>query len=265
MSESVYNITTRSVIWSGTISALVCSFPLLLLLDPKSVFAFDWFNHLWMIEYFGENIRQHGIPPAVLATENLVGIATPLFYAGKFYAFTGIFSSFLGSAIAFRIIAFCSLIIQFWHVERATRYAYWKAPVSMTVATVVTWAIYPITNLYNRSALTEFIAVIFLNSALCSLFVMLLRNSRGAKSYYDAVAIGLFYAIAAVTHPLTAVFGAAFVICIGTCVLFCKYRAWLIGVSLVNASLIAAVLGSWLYVLRRYSAWLPVNDPSVAQ
>jgi hypothetical protein len=55
--------TIRPVIASGTISVLVCGLPLLLLLDPRSVFDFDWFNHLWMMEYFGEYIRQHGVLP----------------------------------------------------------------------------------------------------------------------------------------------------------------------------------------------------------
>lgn len=63
--------------------------------------------------------------------------------------------------MAFRVIAFCSLLIQVWDVERAARYAYGKITVSITVATAVTWAIYPLTNLYNRNALNEFIAVLF--------------------------------------------------------------------------------------------------------
>lgn len=256
---------SRRVILLLTISVLVCSLPLLLLLDLRSVFDFDWFNHLWMIEYFGEYIRRHGNAPAVLATENLVGIASPIFYAGTFYSFTGIISAFLGSAVAFRIVAFSSLLIQFWHIERAARYANGCKVLSMTVATVVTWAIYPLTTLYNRSALTEFIAVIFLNSAMSCLFVLLLRHSRGEKSYYDAVATGFLYAIAAVTHPLTAAFGAAFLICMGACFLFSKNRAWFAGVGLINATLIAAVLSPWLYALHRYSAWLPITDSSVNQ
>jgi hypothetical protein len=254
--------TARPIIWWGTISALICGLPLLLLLDSRSVFNFDWFNHLWMIEYFGEYIRRHGTPPAVLATENLVGITMPMFYAGKFYSFTGIVSAFLGSAIAFRIVAFCSLMIQFWHSERAAQYACGNKAISMTVATVISWAIYPITNLYNRSALTEFIAVIYLNAAVCCLFVLLLRHSRGEKSYYDAVAIGFFYSISAVTHPLTAAFGAAFLLSIGACFLFYTNRKWFFGVGLINATLVAGVLGSWMYLLHRYSSWLQINDLS---
>jgi hypothetical protein len=260
-----FRIKARAAIPLLTISALICSLPLLLLFDLRSVFDFDWFNHLWIIEYFGEFIRRHGTPPAVLSTENLVGITLPIFYAEKFYLFAGIISSFLGSAIAFRIVAFASLMIQFWHIERAARCAADNRALSMTVATIVTWAIYPLTNLYNRSALTEFIAVIFLNSAMSCLFVLLLRNSRGEKSYYDAIAVGLLYTIAAVTHPLTAAFGAASLICMGACFLLCKNRTWFAGVGLVNATLIAAVLSPWLYAFHRYSAWLPVNDVSINQ
>jgi hypothetical protein len=256
-------IKARRAIPRLAVSALVCSLPLLLLFDLRSVFDFDWFNHLWIIEYFGEYLRRHGTPPAVLATENLIGITVPIFYAEKFYLFAGIISSFLGSALAFRILAFASLMIQFWHIERAARCATDNRPLSMTVATIVTWAIYPLTNLYNRSALTEFIAVIFLNSALSCLFVLLLRNSRGEKSYYDAVAVGLLYAIAAVTHPLTAAFGAAFLICTGACFICGKSRAWFAAVGLINATLIGGVLSPWLYVLHRYSAWLPLNNASI--
>jgi hypothetical protein len=241
-------------------AALVCALPLLLLFDLRSTFDYDWFNHLWMIEYFGEYIHRHGSAPAVLSTVNLIGITMPLFYASKFYWLAGFLSSFLGSAIAVRVIAFCSLTIQFWHVERAALFACGYKMISMTVATLVTWAIYPLTNLYNRSALTEFIAVIFLHSSLCCLFVLLLRNSLGEKSYYDAIAVGFFYGIAAITHPLTAVFGAAFMLCVGACVVFCRHRLWFASVALLNALLIALLLGSWLYVVHRFSGSLPVNN-----
>jgi hypothetical protein len=255
-------LPARRALLLSAVSVLVCALPLLLLFDLRSVFDSDWFNHLWIIEYFGEYIRQHGTPPAVLSTANLVGIVAPLFYAEKFYLFTGIISSFLGSAAAFRIVAFVSLLIQFWHIERATRQVNRNKAVSMIVATIVTWAIYPLTNLYNRSALTEFIAVTYLNSAISCLFVLLLRNSRGEKSYYDAVAVGFLFAIAALTHPLTAAFGGSFLICIGASFLSSKNKLRFAAIGLINATLVAAVLSPWLYLLHKYSDWLPINQSS---
>jgi hypothetical protein len=67
----------------------------------------------WIIEYFGEYIRRHGSVPRTLVTKELVGIAMPIFYGGKFYAASGVISSFLGSAIAFRIVAFLAVFTQF--------------------------------------------------------------------------------------------------------------------------------------------------------
>jgi hypothetical protein len=258
-------IRLGSLFQYATIAALVCALPFIPLFDLRSTFYYDWFNHLWMIEYFGEYIHQHGIPPAVFSTENLIGITMPLFYASKFYWLAGILCSLTGSSIAFRLITFCSLLLQFCHVERATRCAFDHKGMSMTVATLATWAIYPLTNLYNRSALTEFIAVIFLTSSLCCLFVLMLRASLGEQSYYDAISVGFFYSIAAITHPLTAVFGAAYLICVGACFVFTRQRRWIALVGLVTTVFITILLASWLYVLHRFAGSLPVNNVAANQ
>jgi hypothetical protein len=184
----------------------------------------------------------------------------PIFYGGKFYAATGLISSLLGSAIAFRIVALLTVLIQFWYVERAVRSVGGDRFLSLTVGTIVCWAIYPLTNLYNRSALTEFVAIGFLTAAAASLFVLVVRMSVGRASYYDAVSFGLLYSTAAVTHPLTALFGCTFLIPIGLTAFLSLRRMWLLGVGIFNVVMTVLVLGPWLYVLHRFGRFLTLTD-----
>jgi hypothetical protein len=247
---------------AGNIAAfLVCLLPLSLLIDLRSTFYVDWFNHLWIIEYFGEYIRHRGSIPETLLTTTLVGLPVPIFYAGKFYASAGLISIFLGSAITFRLIAFLVLLIQFWHVERAVRSTTGLRALPLVVATIVTWGIYPLTNLYNRSALTEFVAVALLTAAAACLFVLVFQLQNGYKSYYDAVAFGLFYVAAALTHPLTALFGCMFLLPIGLIACVVIRQLWLIAVGAFNGIMGALVLGPWYYAVRRFSRGFPLTDP----
>jgi hypothetical protein len=243
------------------VSFLICLFPLVLLIDPRSTFYVDWFNHLWTIEYFGEYFRQHGALSPILVTKDLVGIVMPIFYGGKFYLAVGLISRLTGSAIAFRIVALLTMLIQFWYVKRAVRSAGGGRFLSLTVATIVCWAIYPLTNLYNRSALTEFVAVGFLTAAVASFFVLVIRLSDRRESYYDAVSFGLMYSAAAVTHPLTALFGCTFLIPMGFVAFVSLRRMWLLGVGVFNLIMTAVVLGPWLYVLHRFGRFLTLTDP----
>lgn len=264
IARRVRHRASRARVWHEKIgSILICLLPLVLIIDVRNAFSVDWFNHLWIIEYFGEYIRRHGSVPRTLVTKELVGIAMPIFYGGKFYAASGVISSFLGSAVAFRIVAFLAVFSQFWHVERAVYSAAQKKSLSFAAATLVSWAIYPLTNLYNRSALTEFISVAFLTAAVGSIFVLVFRLSTGHRSYYDAVAFGLLYVAAALTHPLTALFGGVFLISIGLGAWFALRRPWLAIVGVFNLATAALVLSPWCYVVHRFGRSLPLTDPTV--
>jgi hypothetical protein len=48
--------------------ALICVLPLLPLLDFRSTFYIDWFNHIWLIQYFGEYLGHHYCFPEVIST-----------------------------------------------------------------------------------------------------------------------------------------------------------------------------------------------------
>ena len=141
-----------------------------LLLDLRSTFYVDWNNHLWLIEYFGASIKHLCIPDMV-NTKQLIGIPNTLFYGQKFYALAGMFSAFLGSAVTVRIMVLMVFLLQFFQVYRAAMKAGAARNISIGIAVMMTWAIYPLTNLYNRSALTEFFAVAFLTCCLGFFFM----------------------------------------------------------------------------------------------
>jgi hypothetical protein len=261
--RQVSNKTHRLIVWREPIgSLLICLLPLVLLIDLRNTFYVDWFNHLWIIEYFGDYIRWHRSAPQNLVTAELVGIVNPIFYGEKFYAAAGLISCICGPAIAFRIVALVALLVQFWHVERAVSSCTENKSLSFGVATLLSWAIYPLTNLYNRSALTEFIAVTLLTAAVASIFVLVIRLSHGHKSHYDAVAFGFLYVAAALTHPLTALFGGLFLISIGLCAFFALRIRWLAMVGICNLVATALALSPWYYVLHRFRKSLPVGDAS---
>ena len=88
---------------------------------------------------------------------------------------------------------------------------------------------------------------------------------KGEKpvSKYDIVATGLFFVMAAVTHPLTALFGGLFLFILGvTTLIFCerKRRPWLLGYFLIAALLSLLILSPWVYVFSHFNNKLPISS-----
>jgi len=239
----------QSVAFLIAVSIAVSSVPLFLLINPENKFYWDWYNHLWLIEYFGNYLRFHWTVPDVINTNDLTGLVNPLFYGAKFYAGLGCISACTGPSIAVRIGAFGLMLFQFIHVERAFYESTRSRILSCTTGALLCWATYPLTNLYNRSALTEFFAVGFLNISVACLIVLACRSVRDQKSYYDAVAVGLFYVTAATTHPLTAYFGGIFIAILGAVIVIVTRKKWLIFTGIANACAIGVILAPWLWLL----------------
>lgn len=247
------------VIVTGLFASFLASIPLL---DLRNIFAVDWNNHLWLIEYFGESIKHLKVPD-VLNTQQLVGIPTTLFYAQKFYVIMGLFSAFLGSAIVVRVMVFLVFLLQFYQVYRAASKTGSHRHTSICIAIIVTWAIYPLTNLYNRSALTEFFAVAFLTCSLAS-FLCVILNPKDRVSRYDIVAMGLYFVIAATTHPLTALFGGLFMGILGIITLFfCEKsrRLWFMAYFTITAILSILILSPWAYFLHLFKDKIYLGSP----
>ncbi len=240
----------------GLFVCLLASAPLV---NLHNVFYGDWNYRLWFIEYFGECFR-HLTLPVVINTNQVVGIPVTLFYGQKFYALLGILSAFLGSAITIRVAVFMVFLLQFFQVYRAAMKLGSAKNVATGIAVIVTWAIYPLTNLYNRSDHAEFFAVAFLTCSLASLLCVII-NPKKHPEKYDVIAMGLFYVAAAMTHPLTAEFGGTLLFILGvTALFFCEKerRPGLLKIFSATALLIFLVLSPWIYTLCQFQHKLPV-------
>jgi len=258
------------VVTIGVLASLLAS---VILFNFSSVFSGDWNNHLWLIEYFGESIK-HWCFPLMVNTKQLVGMPFTLFYAQKFYTLAGILSAFLGSAVTVRIMVLMVFLLQFFQVYRAAMKAGAPAKISIFIAVMMTWAIYPLTNLYNRSALTEFFAVAFLTCSLASFLCVVLNDRDKPVSKYDIIATGLFFSLAAMTHALTALFGGLFLGILGlTALIFCEKarRLWLLTYFSMTAFFSGLVLSPWIYLLYQFkdklsiakSPFLEIEDPNI--
>jgi hypothetical protein len=183
----------------------VCRF----LYPPSTSYYVDWANHEWAIGYFGEYFHQHRTMPVAYNTPQLVGMADPVFYGTLLYPLLGLASSIVAPGVVMRLAAVAVWLAQYLLVSRALVRLHAPRYVAHLVAILVVWAIYPLTNLYNRSALTEFIATGLLVCALSALFLLIETDNPRHRTRYVS---GLFLCLtlAAGSHPITAVYGLWF-------------------------------------------------------
>lgn len=91
------------------------------------------------------------------------------------------------------------LYLQFFCVRRLIEQVSQSEAAATLIATIVTWAIYPLTDLYNRAAIPEFIAITLLQSGVCLwlCFVNQPGQSGGTRLAHTA---GFVLMLAAGTH-----------------------------------------------------------------
>ena len=175
----------------GALPLLAIFVSLLPLADVSKNFNADWYNHLWTIEYYAQYLRHHGRLPDILNTKDMVGLASPLFYASKFYSFLGLLSIPFGSALGFRLFAAALSAVQVYHVHRAAK-AVCPDRLFRTILTFAAAAeVFQVITIYERGALTEFAAFALLTMSVCTFLVLLLRIAAGQRDRYGLVSTGL--------------------------------------------------------------------------
>jgi hypothetical protein len=188
--------------------ACICAIllPMAALLRLGDGFGYDWYNHAWMIGYFGEYFRQHHAIAATFNSNRAVGMPQPIFYAFLVYPLAGMLSSVLGAALATRIVLLFATAVQFASVLAAARHCTRHRFIPFLLALSSIGSTYALTNIYNRAAITEYLAVSFLTSAVS--LGLLAWCKRSALHLWLA---GLLLVLTIGCHPSTALLGCGFV------------------------------------------------------
>ena len=82
---------------------------------------------------------------------------------------------------------------------------------------------------------------------------------------YDPIAVGLFFVVAAATHPLTGLFGGVILAILGAIVLVScarERRLWFLAFFSITALLSLLALSPWLYMLHQFGNKIPINSPA---
>ena len=244
------------------LAAIVVLSPSVPLLYLNGVFAVNWTNHTWLINYFAEYLKSHGHFPAVINTFEYAGMAYPVFYGYLFFPLFGFLSLFTDGAFTVRIAAILTWAMEFYLFYRLIAMQSGSRALGFLTGTLVIWAIYPMTNLYNRSAVTEFFATAFLFCAIALWFEALFARQESRRILLGNLTVFLLV-LAAGSHPITAVYGAVCLAAVMTISLVLKGPRD-VG-SVVRHMVVPAIIGilcllPWLYATHKFVRHIKVSD-----
>jgi|GEM_PF-1411019 len=262
-------------------AAIIIAAPLSLLAFPHAIFHRDWENNLWMIEYARVYFLTHGGFPATYDVVQHVGITQPIFYGPLLYPCLAVLSLPWSASIGVRIA--CSIVctLQFILVFKLGRAVGASRIKSIAAAALVSWTIYPLTNLYNRGALAEFLATTLLLCGIIAAGVALLEANRRLRAGWALLGT-ICGAMAVASHGPTAIIGGFSGVIFTLAALF-DFRHFDGGgtptptlprstgrgsktrhrvAAVLGLILIAAVIASpWAYVAARFSRNLAISIP----
>ncbi len=190
-------------------SAAAIALPCLPLLDLNSIFAVDWPNQVWLANYVASFLSERHAFPDVIHTFSLIGMPYPVFYGYLFFPIVGVLSYFWNADLTVRFIAVCLFALQFFLICKLACRVTRDRLSGFCIATFVTWAIYPMTNLYNRGAIPEFFATGLLVCAAAIWFFVLDAQDKLTRFTLSNLFV-LLFVISAGSHPITALYGATF-------------------------------------------------------
>lgn len=230
------------------VGSIVALLPLVPLLNRKFVIGGDYRFIAWIVAYVGEYVRHHLSWPGTLNTNYFCGLMQMQFYGFGFFPVIGALSAVTGAALALRLTMSALLLAQFWTLFNTFDSLRQNKTLAFAIATLVSWNIYPLTNLYNRGAISEFSASVLITCSFCFLLRLILLAPQ-KQSILDMLLLGLYFTAAAVTHPITFQYGTLFFASVLFPLLPLLNIKHVSRWAISNFLLALAVLAPWLYLV----------------
>ena len=231
------------------VAVIACELAPLLIRQP---FYLDWINHAWMIDYVRQDLKRH-IFTMFFDANDASGNPSPLFYGYLFYPLMSLISALLGTDTAVRLTA-AALVLgnvaaYTVFVKRYIR----SGPVAFSISVVVLCSVYQLSNLYSRSALTEFFAHQMLIHSF-PLFALSIRTTCTRSLTYLSAGLALLAGVLG-THPVTFYLFAIFVAPLALpFIIFLPRDRKMVIAQAALALIFAFVVSGWFVLMANYGA-----------
>lgn len=192
--EPAGRLNIRPFVFLGGIAAALL--PLALVLQFKANIGYydDWYDHMWAISYMGEYFRQHFHFPALINSNQTIGIAIPVFYGHALYATLAFISAFLGGNLAVRLTLIAVFLWLFASTYTLGCKLTSKKAVSFLGACLILWNTFLMSMLYNGGTLP-----IVISSTLLGVAATLCFHIALSQTGRERVELGLALAFCCAT------------------------------------------------------------------
>ncbi len=253
---------SRRQAWiTAAIMAAAVLLPSWPLFPMRGLLRGDWGIHARVAGYCGAVLARHGELPDALNYPDTGGLPVPMLYGHLFYPLLAPLAAVINPMDVMRLVCVALSAAQLLLVRRALRRLGADNTLATAAACLVIWTVYPLTNLYCRGAVTEFVAVGLLTCALCYWFEALTAETAG-ELVRKMLAFGLCCTIAAGSHPISALYGVPLLAMLLITLPFYRGRvSWarFAGLLVGVAALGVAVLAPWVYASALFASDLAIR------
>lgn len=229
----------------------------------RQSFYVDWTNHIWAIQHFRDLILTGQQVPDFINVKDAKFEPLSLFYGTFFYPFFAILSIPFGADITVKLAALGLVAIIFRETFKLLTFLGRSQRYSIFGSILFVAHVYALTNLYNRSALTEFFALQFLTASLVILLSTLVFYTHQKNSLFRISVGFVFLVVALGTHPIVAFTSAIFVLPTFTFFLLTRWKKLAKNakrVFLVWSTLSLAILAPLYALIIKYRTEFPIGN-----